>query len=82
MHLNKHPLTHVRKRTASSISPHPLRIITGLGRHSANQQAILAPAVAKLLDREGWKWRWDGVGGTGGSGENAKGALLVLGVKR
>lgn len=36
------------------------------------------PAVVKLLDREGWKWRWDGIGYSAGG----KGALLVTGVAR
>ncbi|GAA5969412.1 hypothetical protein JCM8115_003240 [Rhodotorula mucilaginosa] len=37
----------------------PLRIITGVGRHSRNNAPILAPAVTKHLDRHGWYWKWD-----------------------
>ncbi|CAO1614681.1 unnamed protein product [Sympodiomycopsis kandeliae] len=32
-----------------------LTIITGAGKHSPNQVAILTPSVAKYLQREGWK---------------------------
>ncbi|KAK4049886.1 hypothetical protein OIO90_005275 [Microbotryomycetes sp. JL221] len=52
----------------------PLKIVTGVGRHSAGQTPILMPGIIKLLDREGWKWKWDGVGETG------KGAVAVVGV--
>ena len=31
-----------------------LRIITGLGRHSAGGKAVLGPAVCKMLNSEGW----------------------------
>ncbi|KWU42393.1 hypothetical protein RHOSPDRAFT_36101 [Rhodotorula sp. JG-1b] len=37
----------------------PLRIITGVGRHSRNNAPVLAPAVTKHLDRHGWYWKWD-----------------------
>lgn len=33
----------------------PLTIITGAGRHSPNQVAILTPSVAKYLQREQWR---------------------------
>ena len=32
-----------------------LRIITGLGRHSAGGRAVLGPAVGRMLNDEGWK---------------------------
>ena len=32
-----------------------LRIITGLGRHSAGGKAVLGPAVCKMLNTEGWR---------------------------
>lgn len=32
-----------------------LRIITGLGRHSAGGRAVLGPAVGRMLNEEGWK---------------------------
>ncbi|KAM0786301.1 hypothetical protein ACM66B_001779 [Microbotryomycetes sp. NB124-2] len=54
----------------------PLKIVTGVGRHSAGSTPVLMPSITKMLDREGWKWKWDGVGETG------KGAVAVLGVVR
>ncbi|GAA5998618.1 uncharacterized protein JCM10292_002827 [Rhodotorula paludigena] len=64
--------------------PVPLRIVTGVGRHSRNNTPILAPAVAKHLDREGWRWKWDdGPLVAGGIGAvSSRGAVRVLGVKR
>lgn len=32
-----------------------LRIITGVGRHSAGGRAVLGPAVGKMLNEEGWR---------------------------
>jgi hypothetical protein len=64
--------------TASTSSHPPLRIITGIGRHSTNQTPVLMPAVTKLLDKEGWRWKWDGLG----QGAAARGAVLVTGVVR
>ena len=32
-----------------------LRIITGIGRHSAGGKAVLGPAVGRMLNDEGWK---------------------------
>lgn len=46
----------------------PLRIVTGLGRHSVGGEARLLPAVKKYLDREGWHY------------ETSGGALLVTGL--
>lgn len=51
----------------------PLTIITGVGRHSTNQNAVLRPAVAKLLDREGWRWQWD-------RGDKDSGSIVVTGL--
>lgn len=60
---------------AATSAQAPLRIITGIGRHSTNQNPVLMPAVVKLLEREGWRWKWDGPGG-------GAGAVLVTGVVR
>ncbi|GAA5825033.1 hypothetical protein JCM3770_007378 [Rhodotorula araucariae] len=67
-----------------TLHPEPLRIITGVGRHSRNGTPVLGPAVAKHLDREGWRWKWDdGPIVAGGVGPvNARGAVRVLGVAR
>ena len=64
--------------------PEPLRIITGVGRHSRGGTPILAPAVTKHLDRTGWRWKWDdGPLVAGGIGPvNSKGAVRVIGVAR
>ncbi|KAI5850651.1 hypothetical protein BZA05DRAFT_59778 [Tricharina praecox] len=48
----------------------PFRIVTGMGRHSANGEAKLTPAVSKMLQRGGWKI---GVG---------RGEILVYGVQK
>ncbi|GAA6009551.1 hypothetical protein JCM10207_003823 [Rhodosporidiobolus poonsookiae] len=70
-----------------TLSPPPLRIITGIGRHSRNQRAVLGPAVTRHLDKEGWRWKWDdGPLVAGGlplrSGDTAqRGAVRVVGVK-
>ncbi|GAA5852266.1 hypothetical protein JCM8547_006718 [Rhodosporidiobolus lusitaniae] len=73
-----------------SFSPTPLRIITGVGRHSRNQRAVLAPAVTRHLDKNGWRWKWDDgplvargmplkyAGGADGPG---RGAVKVIGVR-
>ncbi|ORY69417.1 hypothetical protein BCR35DRAFT_326384 [Leucosporidium creatinivorum] len=68
---------------SSSPTPPPLRIITGLGRHSTNNNPVLLPAITKLLDREGWRWKWDNgpTGGDGGPG-TTRGAVWVTGVTR
>ncbi|GAA5841929.1 hypothetical protein JCM9279_003157 [Rhodotorula babjevae] len=67
-----------------STHPEPLRIITGVGRHSRGGTPILAPAVTKHLDRTGWRWKWDdGPMVAGGIGPvNSKGAVRVIGVAR
>ncbi|GAA5841044.1 hypothetical protein JCM11251_006793 [Rhodosporidiobolus azoricus] len=70
-----------------SFSPPPLRIITGVGRHSRNQRAVLGPAVTKHLDKHGWRWKYDDgplvAGGLGrGMVEGDKrGAVKVIGVR-
>ncbi len=48
-----------------------LKIITGVGKHSRNQVALIKPAVAKMLDRDGWKYDVD----------NYHGIITVRGVK-
>ncbi|GAA5967777.1 hypothetical protein JCM21900_000994 [Sporobolomyces salmonicolor] len=66
-------------------SPTPLRIITGVGRHSRNQVPILAPAVTKHLDKHGWRWKWDDgplvAGGLGMAAGGQRGAVRVIGVR-
>ncbi|UZJ56634.1 hypothetical protein CBS101457_005954 [Exobasidium rhododendri] len=39
---------------SSSGSVHPLYIITGVGRHSAGNVAVIRPAILKMLQRDGW----------------------------
>ena len=56
----------------------PLRIITGIGLHSKNGTPILLPAVVKMLDHEGWQWRYDDRGVQRAKGVH--GAVLVTGV--
>lgn len=46
----------------------PLRIVTGLGRHSVGGEAKLLPAVRKYLDRDGWRYEASG------------GVILVVGL--
>ncbi|KAL7417036.1 hypothetical protein BDY24DRAFT_376372 [Mrakia frigida] len=42
--------------TRTTTPPSPVfTIITGVGRHSPGQRAVLAPAVAKMLLDDGWK---------------------------
>ncbi|EIW73515.1 hypothetical protein TREMEDRAFT_70985 [Tremella mesenterica DSM 1558] len=47
-----------------------LRIVTGVGRHSAGKVGVLGPAVSAALEREGW--RVD-------RGENSRGYLVISG---
>ena len=49
----------------------PLSIITGVGRHSMNQVALIKPAVVKMLEREGWRYDVD----------HHRGVITVRGVK-
>ncbi|PWN48482.1 hypothetical protein IE53DRAFT_319303 [Violaceomyces palustris] len=49
----------------------PFKIITGVGRHSPHQIAVLKPAVAKMLEREGWRIEVD----------HHRGIITVRGVK-
>lgn len=42
-------------RAGKVMSGGSLRIITGLGRHSAGGKAVLGPAVVRMLNDEGWK---------------------------
>jgi len=48
----------------------PLRIVTGVGRHSAGGKGVLGPAVGNALEREGWKVD---------RGESGRGYLVVRG---
>ncbi|MCO5589598.1 hypothetical protein L7F22_043566 [Adiantum nelumboides] len=58
-------------KTASSSRPAPLHIVTGVGRHSKGQVALIRPAILALLQREQWNTR-----------EPQKGHILVLGKSR
>lgn len=42
-------------RAGKVMNGNGLRIITGLGRHSAGGRAVLGPAVGRMLNDEGWK---------------------------
>ncbi|SNX81391.1 uncharacterized protein MEPE_00096 [Melanopsichium pennsylvanicum] len=46
-------------RPGPGMSPPPFKVVTGVGRHSPHQIAILRPAIAKMLDREGWRYDVD-----------------------
>ncbi|KAJ1030525.1 hypothetical protein NDA16_001434 [Ustilago loliicola] len=46
-------------RPGPGMNPPPFKIITGVGRHSPHQIAVLRPAIAKMLDREGWRYDVD-----------------------
>jgi DNA-nicking Smr family endonuclease len=39
---------------SSSGSVHPLYIVTGVGRHSRGNVAVIRPAILKMLQRDGW----------------------------
>jgi len=55
---------------AGGIPSKSIRIITGMGRHSKGQAGVLAPAVGKMLKKEGWDFK------------ETPGALIVVGVRR
>ncbi|CDS00670.1 uncharacterized protein SPSC_02315 [Sporisorium scitamineum] len=46
-------------RPGPGMNPPPFKIVTGVGRHSPHQIAVLRPAIAKMLDREGWRYDVD-----------------------
>ncbi|CBQ67472.1 conserved hypothetical protein [Sporisorium reilianum SRZ2] len=46
-------------RPGPGLNPPPFKIVTGVGRHSPHQIAVLRPAIAKMLDREGWRYDVD-----------------------
>ncbi|KAN0066044.1 hypothetical protein ACQY0O_000137 [Thecaphora frezii] len=60
---------YARPSTSGRLAP--FRIITGVGRHSPHQIAVLRPAVAKMLEREGWRFDVD----------HQRGIIVVRGVK-
>lgn len=49
---------------AHRTAPHPLplRVVTGAGTHSSHGRPVIGPAVAKMLEREGWQFKRDGAG--------------------
>lgn len=58
-------------RPGPGASPPPFKIVTGVGRHSPHQIAVLRPAIAKMLDREGWRYEVD----------HQRGVITVRGIK-
>ncbi|PWN36063.1 uncharacterized protein FA14DRAFT_160956 [Meira miltonrushii] len=58
-------------KTVSSSRSAPLHIVTGVGRHSKGQVALIRPAVLAMLQRERWNTR-----------EPQQGHILVLGKSR
>ena len=46
-------------RPGPGMNPPPFKIVTGVGRHSPHQIAVLRPAIAKMLDRDGWRYDID-----------------------
>lgn len=58
-------------KTASSSRSAPLHIVTGVGRHSKGQVALIRPAILAMLQRERWNTR-----------EPQTGHILVLGKSR
>ncbi|EPQ32234.1 uncharacterized protein PFL1_00431 [Pseudozyma flocculosa PF-1] len=60
---------YARPSTSGHLAP--FKIITGVGRHSPHQIAVLRPAVAKMLEREGWRYDVD----------HSRGIIIVRGTK-
>lgn len=58
-------------RPGPGMNPPPFKIVTGVGRHSPHQIAVLRPAIAKMLDREGWRYDVD----------HLRGVITVRGTK-
>lgn len=58
-------------RPGPGMNPPPFKIVTGVGRHSPHQIAVLRPAIAKMLDREGWRYDVD----------HQRGFIIVRGTK-
>ncbi|EST09722.1 Smr protein/MutS2 C-terminal [Kalmanozyma brasiliensis GHG001] len=58
-------------RPGPGLNPPPFKIVTGVGRHSPHQIAVLRPAIAKMLDREGWRYDVD----------HSRGVIVVRGTK-
>lgn len=58
-------------RPGPGLNPPPFKIVTGVGRHSPHQIAVLRPAIAKMLDREGWRYDVD----------HSRGVIVVRGAK-
>ncbi|KAJ9477098.1 Smr domain-containing protein [Pseudozyma hubeiensis] len=58
-------------RPGPGMNPPPFKIVTGVGRHSPHQIAVLRPAIAKMLDREGWRYDID----------HQRGYIVVRGTK-
>lgn len=69
----KHAVTDWYSRTRmleSGALMTPLKIVTGLGRHSTGGEARLLPAIKKYLDRDGWHYEVSG------------GQILVVGLAK
>lgn len=52
-------VTRWYSRPGPGLKSPPFKIVTGVGRHSPHQIAVLRPAIAKMLDREGWRYDID-----------------------
>jgi hypothetical protein len=53
----------------------PLRIITGIGQHSINNNPKILPAVENYLNKGGWDWRFE-------NGLRINGVLVVRGLRQ
>lgn len=51
-----------------------MTIVTGAGKHSAGQNPVLLPAIRKLLEREGYDYRYEGE-------RYSRGAVAVVGMQ-
>ncbi|KZT59457.1 hypothetical protein CALCODRAFT_516070 [Calocera cornea HHB12733] len=56
LHVVKEGVNAWYSSSGSGYAPnHSLTIVTGLGKHSPGQQAVLGPAVFKALEKDGWR---------------------------
>ncbi|KZP01553.1 hypothetical protein CALVIDRAFT_532323 [Calocera viscosa TUFC12733] len=56
LHVVKEGVNAWYSSSGSGYAPnHSLTIITGLGKHSPNQQGVLGPAIFKALEKDGWR---------------------------
>lgn len=55
-------------------APASLTIVTGAGKHSAGQAPVLLPIIRKLLEREGYDWKYEG-------DRHSRGSFIVTGLQ-